>query len=105
MEHHRVHPVGTLPYGCRNKTGGFAPDADRWVPCKPGFFLSVRVLSRLFWRRFLEELQNLHYLAEELELVDCFSPITSSDRALPCQKAGSREAGGGTKQSYNDAIQ
>jgi hypothetical protein len=40
--------------------GGLAPDADRWVPCKPGFFLSVRVLSRLFRRRFLEELQNLH---------------------------------------------
>jgi len=34
--------------------GGLAPDADRWVPCKPGFFLSVRVLSRPFRRRFLE---------------------------------------------------
>jgi hypothetical protein len=30
------------------------------VPCKPGFFLPVRVLSRLFRRRFLEELQNAH---------------------------------------------
>jgi Putative transposase len=40
--------------------GGLAPDADRWVPCKPGFFLSVRVLSRLFRRRFLEELHNAH---------------------------------------------
>ncbi len=40
--------------------GGLAPDANRWVPCKPGFFLSGRVLSRLFRRRFLEELQNLH---------------------------------------------
>ena len=28
--------------------------------CRPGFFLSVRVLSRLFRRRFLEELQRLH---------------------------------------------
>ena len=28
--------------------------------CRPGFFLSVRVLSRLFKRRFLEELQRVH---------------------------------------------
>ena len=35
---------------------GFAPDGERWVACKPGFFLPVRVLSRLFRRRFLEEL-------------------------------------------------
>ena len=36
--------------------GGLAPDGERWVNCKPGFFLPVRVLSRLFRRRFLEEL-------------------------------------------------
>jgi hypothetical protein len=40
--------------------GGLAPDGSRWVACRPGFFLSVRVLSRLFRRRFLEELQRLH---------------------------------------------
>jgi len=28
--------------------GGFALDTDRWVPCKPVFFLAVRVLSRCF---------------------------------------------------------
>jgi hypothetical protein len=28
--------------------GGLAPDCNRWVPCKPGFFLPVLVLSRLF---------------------------------------------------------
>ena len=36
--------------------GGLSADGDRWVACKPGFFLPVRVLSRLFRRRFLEEL-------------------------------------------------
>jgi hypothetical protein len=41
--------------------GGLALDANRWVPCKPGFFLPVRVLSRLFRRRFCEELQNAHH--------------------------------------------
>jgi hypothetical protein len=38
--------------------GGLSPDGDRWVPCKPGFFLPVRVLSRLFRRLFLERLQH-----------------------------------------------
>lgn len=38
--------------------GGLAPDADRWVACKPGFFLSVRVLSRLFRRLFLAALEK-----------------------------------------------
>jgi hypothetical protein len=40
--------------------GGLSPDGERWVACKPGFFLSVRVLSRLFRRRFLEELDQAH---------------------------------------------
>jgi hypothetical protein len=34
--------------------GGLSPDGKRWVPCRPGFFLPVRVLSRFFRRRFLE---------------------------------------------------
>jgi hypothetical protein len=38
--------------------GGLSPDGSRWIACKPGFFLPVRVLSRLFRRLFLEHLQN-----------------------------------------------
>jgi hypothetical protein len=37
--------------------GGPSPDGTRWVHCKPGFFLHVRVLSLLFRRLFLEQLQ------------------------------------------------
>jgi hypothetical protein len=37
--------------------GGISLDGTRWVACRPGFFLPVRVLSRLFRRLFLEELQ------------------------------------------------
>lgn len=37
--------------------GGIAPNGDRWVSCRPGFFLPVRVLSRLFRRLFLAQLQ------------------------------------------------
>src|SRR5438105_11774861 len=36
--------------------GGISPDGKRWISCRPGFFLPVRVLSRLFRRLFLEEL-------------------------------------------------
>src|SRR6266853_3428083 len=38
--------------------GGLSADGSRWISCKPGFFLPVRVLSRLFRRLFLEHLQN-----------------------------------------------
>jgi Putative transposase/Transposase zinc-binding domain len=38
--------------------GGLAPEGQRWVACRPGFFLPVRVLSRLFRRLFLEYLQE-----------------------------------------------
>jgi hypothetical protein len=40
--------------------GGLAPDGARWITCKPGFFLPVRVLSRLFRRLFLEGLAALN---------------------------------------------
>ena len=39
--------------------GGLSPDGSRWIACKPGFFLPVRVLSRLFRRLFLEGLEGL----------------------------------------------
>ena len=51
---HHPHVHGIVP------GGGLASDGARWVACRPGFFLPVRVLSRLFRRRFLEELQRLH---------------------------------------------
>lgn len=38
--------------------GGLSPDGQRWISCRPGFFLPVRVLSRLFRRLFLESLQK-----------------------------------------------
>lgn len=40
--------------------GGVSLDGERWVACRPGFFLPVRVLSRLFRRRFLERLVEAH---------------------------------------------
>jgi len=40
--------------------GGISLDGERWISCRPGFFLSVRVLSRLFRRLFLERLRAAH---------------------------------------------
>ncbi len=51
LQHHpHVHCVVT--------GGGPSLDGTRWVACRPGFFLPVRVLSRLFRRLFLQDLQN-----------------------------------------------
>jgi hypothetical protein len=40
--------------------GGLSHDRSRWVSCRPNFFLPVRVLSRLFRRRFLKMLLAAH---------------------------------------------
>ena len=38
--------------------GGLAPQGDRWIACRPGFFLPVRVLSRRFRTLFLHQLER-----------------------------------------------
>ncbi len=40
--------------------GGLSEDGERWIACRPGFFLPVRVLSRLFRRLFLARLHAAH---------------------------------------------
>jgi len=40
--------------------GGLSPDGDRWIACKPGFFLPVKVLGRVFRGKFLERLRASH---------------------------------------------
>ncbi len=40
--------------------GGIALDGSHWIPCRSGFFLPVRVLSRLFRRLFLKKLKAAH---------------------------------------------
>jgi Putative transposase/Transposase zinc-binding domain len=50
LQHHpHVH--------CVVPGGGPSRDGARWIACRPGFFLPVRVLSRLFRRLFLDELR------------------------------------------------
>ncbi len=40
--------------------GGVSGDGEQWIACRTGFFLPVRVLSRLFRRLFLEKLTAAH---------------------------------------------
>jgi hypothetical protein len=44
--------------------GGFSLDGSKWIACRPGFFLPVRVLSRLFRRLFLQKLVAAHQAGE-----------------------------------------
>lgn len=49
--HHHPHVHCVVP------GGGPSLDGTRWVACRPGFFLPVRVLSRLFRRLFIDALR------------------------------------------------
>ena len=64
LDHHpHVHcivPGGGISLACPGEPAG----GDRWVSCRPGFFLPVRVLSRLFRRLFVEGLEALHAAGE-----------------------------------------
>jgi len=59
-----------------SSAGGPSVAGERWVACRPGFFLPVRVLWRLFRRRLLEELATAHhtgrlqFFGEHAELSD-----------------------------------
>jgi hypothetical protein len=54
--------------------GGISPDGSRWISCRPGFFLPVRVLSRLFRRLFLQRLAAAHkrlaFFRDHVQLAD-----------------------------------
>lgn len=69
--------------------GGLSPDKKSWVRCRVGFFLPVRVLSRLFRRLFLEKLQQAHH-AGELKFysrhTDLDDPALFSDYLAPVRK-------------------
>jgi hypothetical protein len=55
---HHPHVHGIVP------GGGISLDGERWVACRRGFFLPVRVLSRLFRRLFCEKLTAAHRAGE-----------------------------------------
>jgi hypothetical protein len=57
--------------------GGFSLDGSKWVACRAGFFLPVRVLSRLFRRLFLEKLAAAH-AAGELRFFGNHAPLADA---------------------------
>lgn len=54
--------------------GGVGPDLE-WKSCRPGFFLPVRVLSRLFRRLFLEQLTHA-FRQQQLQWFGDLEPLT-----------------------------
>jgi hypothetical protein len=54
--------------------GGLSADGTQWISCRPGFFLPVRVLSRLFRRLFLEYLLKA-LDAGKLEFFSSLEPL------------------------------
>lgn len=69
--------------------GGLSPDGARWVSCRAGFFLPVKVLSRLFRRLFLEALERafrrgeltFHGKSQELAAPDRFADVVKRARS------------------------
>ena len=71
--------------------GGISPDHSRWIACRKSFFLPVRVLSRLFRKKFLIHLRKAFQkgkLQFHGELESFAQP--AAFEAL-CQKAGQVE--------------
>jgi len=70
--------------------GGLAPDGARWIACRPGFFLPVRVLSRLFRRLFLDRLAAAHgagRLAFHGELAALADPAALAAHLAPLRRS------------------
>jgi putative transposase/transposase-like zinc-binding protein len=71
--------------------GGLSPDRTQWISCQAGFFLSVRVLSRLFRRLFLEYLlkafdagkleffSSLELLRDRSSFLDYLAPLREAE--------------------------
>jgi hypothetical protein len=83
MTHHpHVH--------CIVPGGGLSPDGQRWIACRPSFFLPVRVLSRFFRRLFLERLSQAHAagrLAFFGELAPLAEPSAFKAHLTPLRRA------------------
>jgi hypothetical protein len=66
--HHHPH------VHCIVAGGGLSPDRSRWIACRPGFFLPVRVLSCLFRRLFLSQLDTA-FRAGRLRFFNALAPL------------------------------
>jgi Putative transposase/Transposase zinc-binding domain len=91
LQHHpHVHCVVTGG-GLSCDAQGIVEASPRWYACRPGFFLPVRVLSRVFRGKFLERLraafkqgqlvfpERLAALAEATAFANWLSPLYAKD--------------------------
>src|SRR5271167_159591 len=71
LEHHpHVH--------CVVPGGGVSADGERWVSCRPNWFLPVKVLGRVFRGKYLAKLRAA-YAAGELRLAGSTSPLAEPE--------------------------
>ena len=69
LHHPHVH--------CVIPAGGLSPDKNNWISCREGFFLPVRVLSRLFRAKFLHYLKQA-YNRGKLQFFSDLMPMAES---------------------------
>jgi hypothetical protein len=50
--------------------GGLSSDGSRWIACRPGFFLPVRILSRVFRGKFIDLLRHARHAGKLVGLDD-----------------------------------
>ena len=82
--------------------GGLSKDGSQWISCRRGFFLPVRVLSKLFRRLFLEKLRRVYEngdlrfpgTIEALSDPAAFHALISELRNLPWVVYAKRPFGG-----------
>ena len=106
MHHPHVH--------CVVPGGGISPDGERWMACRDGFFLPVRVLSRLFRRLFLEQLRqafragelHFHGSLESLRSAEAFAthlaPAVDSEWVVYAKQSESAAADSG--RNHQDLV-
>ena len=73
LHHPHVH--------CVVPGGGLSSDGQKWISCRPDFFLPVRVLSRLFRRLFLAYLEKA-FDDEKLQFFSSLEPCRERDAFL-----------------------
>ena len=108
--HHHPHVHCVVP------GGGPSADRTRWVSCRPGFFLPVKVLSRLYRRLFLTRLQaafdagqlrfsgSLARLAGQAAFAGCLRPMWAIPWVVYAKRPPERLSKGGGPEQVLDYL-
>ena len=80
--------------------GGISLDGSRWISCRPGFLLPVRVLSRLFRRLFLKALTATH-AAGRLSFFGTHTSLSNMQRSLHSWRGCATPNGSSTQSAHS----